>query len=110
MAVGMSTGNWWSRAECTNCASVTNDNAQVSQTTIHEKIAVLEKTLAGKGNDEPILAGKRVLEKEFEKHQKKLEAHRGQAKLDQQGIQTHRDRERKAGGDAGETSEFGKKL
>ena len=30
------------------------------------------------------------------------EAHRGQAKLDQQGIQAHRDRERKAGGDAGE--------
>ena len=36
------------------------------------KIAVLEKTLAGMGDDEPILAGKRVLEKELEKLQKKL--------------------------------------
>ena len=36
------------------------------------KIAVLEKMLAGMGDDEPILAGKRVLEKELEKLQKKL--------------------------------------
>ena len=36
------------------------------------KIAVLEKTLVGMGDDEPILAGKRVLEKELEKLQKKL--------------------------------------
>ena len=37
-----------------------------------EKIAVLEKTLAGMGDDEPILHGKRVLEKELEKLQRKL--------------------------------------
>ena len=59
------------------------------------KNAVLEKTLAGMGDDEPILAGKKVLEKELEKLQKKLngpkkngKAHRGQTKLDQQRIQT----------------------
>ena len=61
------------------------------------KITVLEKTLAGMGDDEPILAGKKVLEKELKKLQKKLngpkkngKAHRGQTKLDQQRIQTPR--------------------
>ena len=44
------------------------------------KIAVLEKTLAGKGDDEPILAGKRVLEKELEKLQKKLNGPKKTAK------------------------------
>ena len=46
----------------------------------HEKIAVLEKTLAGMGDDEPILAGKRVLEKELEKLQKKLNCPKKAAK------------------------------
>ena len=39
-----SAGNWWSRTECRYCASATNENAQTS---IQEKTAVLEKTLAG---------------------------------------------------------------
>ena len=58
------------------------------------------------GNDEPILAVKRVLEKVIERHQKKLkwpeeygEAHRGKAASDEQGEQAHRGRE--GGGDAG---------
>ena len=42
------TGNWWSRTDCRHCASVVSDDA-----------AVLEKTLAGMGDDEPILAGSR---------------------------------------------------
>ena len=44
------------------------------------KIAVLEKTLAGMGDDEPILAGKKVLEKELEKLQKKLNGPKKTAK------------------------------
>ena len=44
------------------------------------KFAVLEKTLAGMGDDEPILAGKTVLEKELEKLQKKLNGPKKTAK------------------------------
>ena len=44
------------------------------------KIAVLEKTLAGMGDDEPLLAGKKVLEKELEKLQKKLNGPKKTAK------------------------------
>ena len=66
------TGNWWSRTDSRHCASVTNDDADAPKTSALEKIAVLEKTLAGAGDDEPILAGKRVLEKELEKLQRKL--------------------------------------
>ena len=66
------TGNWWSRADCRHCASVTNDAADAPRTSLQEKIAVLEKTPAGMGNDKPILAGKRVLEKVLKKHQRKL--------------------------------------
>ena len=66
------TGNWWSRTDCRHCASVTNDDADKPQSSAQEKIAILEKTLAGMGDDEPILDGKRVLEKELEKLQRKL--------------------------------------
>ena len=52
-------GNWWSRTDCRHCVSVTNDTADAPQTSLQEKIALLEKTLAG-------------MEKELEKHQKKL--------------------------------------
>ena len=52
--------------------SVTNDDLENPQSSTQEKIAVLEKTLAGMGDDEPILTGKRVLEKELEKLRKKL--------------------------------------
>ena len=45
-----------------------------------EKIAVLEKTLAGMGDDEPILAGKKVLEKELDKLQRKLNGPKKTAK------------------------------
>ena len=44
------------------------------------KIAVLEKTLALMGDDEPILAGKKLLEKELEKLQKKLNGPKKTAK------------------------------
>ena len=44
------------------------------------KIAVLEKTLAGMGDDEPLLAGKKVLKKELEKLQKKLNGPKRTAK------------------------------
>ena len=44
------------------------------------KIAVLEKTLAGMGDDGPLLAGKKVLEKELEKLQKKLNGPKKTAK------------------------------
>ena len=61
------------------------------------------------GDDEPILAGKKVLEKELEKLQKEAQwpeengkAHRGQTKLDQQRIQTSRGGNSKAGGIARE--------
>ena len=74
------TGNWWSRTDCRHCASVTNDAADAPQTSAQEKIAVLEKMLAGMGNDEPILAGKRGLEKELEKHQRKLNGPKNTAK------------------------------
>ena len=40
----------------------------------------MEKTLAGMGDDEPILAGKRVLEKELEKLHKKLNGPKKTAK------------------------------
>ena len=93
----------------THSASVTNDDADTLQTSAQEKIAVLEKTLAGTGDDEPILAGKRVLEKKTRKTPKKVQwpeengkAHRGQTKLDQQRIHTPRVRECKAGGVARE--------
>ena len=81
-------------ARIADTASVTKDTADAPQTSIQEKIAVPEKTITGTGNDEPVPAGKRVLEKEPGRHQKKLngpekhcEAHRGQAKLDQHGVQ-----------------------
>ena len=51
------------------------------QTSAQEKIAVLEKTLAGMGDDEPILAGKRVLEKELDKLQRKLNGPKKTANL-----------------------------
>ena len=99
-----------SSAECRHSASVTNDTAEVPQTSIQEKIAVLEKTLACMGNDEPVLVGKRVLEGELERHQKKLNGPKSTAKhieakqkKDQQRVQTHRGRECEAGGDAGES-------
>ena len=44
------------------------------------KIAVLEKTLAGMGDDELILAGKKVLEKELDKPQRKLNGPKKTAK------------------------------
>ena len=44
------------------------------------KIAVLEKTFAGVGDDEPVLAGKRVLEKELEKLHRKLNGPKTTAK------------------------------
>ena len=87
------TGNGWSRTDCRHCASVTNDAPFAPETSAQEKIAVLEKTLGGMGNDEPILAGKRVLEKELEKLQRKLNGPKNTAK---------HIRERKAGGDARE--------
>ena len=40
----------------------------------------MEKTLAGMGDDEPILAGRRVLEKELEKLQKKFNGPKKTAK------------------------------
>ena len=49
-----------------------SDDSDIPQSSTRGKVAVLEKTLAGVGDDEPILAGKRVLEKELEKLQKKL--------------------------------------
>ena len=74
------TGNWWSRTDCRHCASVTNDDADALQTSAQEKIALLEKTLAGMGDDEPVLVGKRVLEKELEKLQRKLNGPKKTAK------------------------------
>ena len=74
------TGNWWSRTDCRHCASVGSDDADIPQSSTQEKIAVLEKTLAGMGDDEPILAGKKVLEKELEKLQKKLNGPKKTAK------------------------------
>ena len=57
-----------------------SDDADIPQSSTQEKIAVLEKTLAGMGDDEPILAGKKVLEKELEKLQKKLNGPKKTAK------------------------------
>ena len=74
------TGNWWSRTDCRHCASVGSDDADIPQSSTQEKFAVLEKTLAGMGDDEPILAGKKVLEKELEKLQKKLNGPKKTAK------------------------------
>ena len=55
------------RTECIHCAIVTHETAELPQ----EKIAVLEMTLACMGNDEPSSAGRRVVEKELERHLKK---------------------------------------
>ena len=74
------TGNWWSRTECRHCASVGSDDVVIQQSSTQEKIAVLEKTLAGMGDDEPILAGKKVLEKELDKLQRKLNGPKKTAK------------------------------
>ena len=78
------------------------------QTSIQEKINILEKTLSVMGNEEPILAGR----KEPEWHQKKLEGPkntakqiRGETKLDQH--KTHRDRSRVVGGDADKHQDTG---
>ena len=86
-----STGKWWIRTDCRHCSVVTNEAAELPQTSIQEKISILEKTLSGMGNEEPIIAGRRLLEKELERHQKKP----------QQGDQAHRARGREGGGDAG---------
>ena len=47
---------------------------------LKKKIAVLEKTLAGMGDDEPILVGTEVLEKELDKLQRKLNGPKKTAK------------------------------
>ena len=73
-------GIWWSRTDCRHCASVTNDDAVAPQSSAQEKIAVLENTLAGMGDDEPILAGKRCSEKELEKLERKLNGPKKTAK------------------------------
>ena len=73
-------GNWRSRTDCRHCASVANDDADAPQTSAQEKIAVLEKTLAGMGDDEPILAGRKVLVKELEKLRRKLNDPKNTAK------------------------------
>ena len=56
-----STGNWWSRADCRHCVGVTDEAVEPPQ----EKINILEKTLAVMGNEEPISAGRKLLEKEL---------------------------------------------
>ena len=53
-----STGNWWSRTDCRHCARTI--------------LRMPRRPRAGMGNGEPISAGKRVLEKELERHQQKL--------------------------------------
>ena len=58
----------------------TNDDADAPQTSAQVKIAVLKKTLVGVGDDEPVLAGKRVLEKELEKLHRKLSGPKKTAK------------------------------
>ena len=70
------TGNWWSRTDCRHCASFGSDDGDIPQSSTQEKISVPEKTLAGMGDDEPILAGKKVLEKELEKLQRSSMARR----------------------------------
>ena len=72
--------NWWSRTDCTHCRSVTNEAAQPPQTSTQEKIDILEKTLAVMGNEETILAGRKLLEKEPDWHQKKLKGPNNTAK------------------------------
>ena len=57
-----------------------SDDADIPQSSAQEKIAILEKTLAGMGDDETILAGKRVWEKELEKLQRKLNGPKKTAK------------------------------
>ena len=102
-----STGNWWSRTDCRHCSSVTNEAAGPPQTSIQEKVTILENTLVGMGNEEPLLAGRRLLEKgaraapeEAQWPEECGEAHRDRAELDQQGDQAHRGRGREVGGDA----------
>ena len=74
-----STGNWWSRTDCRHCEC--RERRRGYPAVVHSgKIGVLEKTLAGMGDDEPISAGKRVLEKELEKLQKKLDGPKKTAK------------------------------
>ena len=71
----------WSRADCRLCESVTNEASEPPQTSTQEKINILEKTLAVMGNQEPmILAGRTLLEKELEWHQKKLKGPKNTAK------------------------------
>ena len=72
-----STEKRWYRTECRHCASVTNEAAEPPQTSTQES---LEKTLAGMGNEEPFLAGRRLLERELERHQKKLGRPKNMAK------------------------------
>ena len=55
-------------------------NLRYAQRTRGRKIAVLAKTLACTANDQPILTGRRVLEKELERHQKKLNGPENTAK------------------------------
>ena len=74
------TGNWWSRTDCRHYASVGSDDADIPAVVNSGKIAVLEKTRAGMGDDEPLSAGKKVLEKELEKLQKKLNGPKKTAK------------------------------
>ena len=82
-----------------------------------EKFKLLQNTLAGMGNDEPILAGKRVLEKELEKHQRKLNGPKNTAKhIEAKQNWINREskriesRERKAGRRWRTISEYEKKL
>ena len=81
-----------------------SDDAETPQSSTQEKL------LSGMGDDEPVLAGKRVsgegtreTPKEAQWPDENGKAHRGQTKLDQQGVQTQRDRQREPGGDAGES-------
>ena len=84
----MSSGSARSAALETGGVVQIADTVRVSETTmrtsrsrrLRRKITVLEKTLAGMGDDEPILAGKKVLEKELEKLQKKLNGPKKTAK------------------------------
>ena len=84
------------------------DDADTPQTSAQEKIGVLEKTLAGMGDDEPFgwqeSFGERTRKtpEEAQWPEENGKAHRGQTKLDQQRIQTLRVRECKAGGVARE--------
>ena len=68
----------WSRTECRRCASVTNDIAGGAADLDRREDCSPGACMS---NDEPISAGKRVLERELERHQKKLKRHeeRGEA-------------------------------